>query len=233
MTRPRLSPATAHALTMDSSINFPRSSDAPRGLQSAEVKRMLDVIVAAAALIVLAPLMIVVAVLIKLTDGGPVIYASTRIGRFGVPFSFYKFRSMRVDAAKQRAELMEDSMHGAAGITFKIARDPRVTWIGRLIRKGSIDELPQLWNVLLGDMSLVGPRPPIMEEVEQYEPHHYRRFSVLPGITCLWQVMGRAQIPFEQQVQLDVEYINTRTLGLDLKLMALTIPAVLTARGAY
>ena len=207
-------------------------ANASQGVHSDEVKRLLDTSVAIAALIALSPIMLVVAILIKLTDGGPVLFTQTRIGRFGVPFKFYKFRSMRSDAPKLKATLLNANLHGS-GVTFKIKRDPRITWIGRIIRKISIDELPQLWNVLNGDMSLVGPRPSLPDEVKLYEPQHHLRFSVLPGITCLWQVLGRADLPFEDQVMLDIAYIQNRTFWLDLRLLVLTVPAVLSCRGAY
>jgi lipopolysaccharide/colanic/teichoic acid biosynthesis glycosyltransferase len=197
-----------------------------------DAKSLLDVVVASATLVVLSPLFLLVAVLIKLSSRGPVLFTQQRVGRNGEPFAFYKFRSMRVHAPYQRAALLEQNQHGN-GITFKIKRDPRVTWVGRIIRKLSIDELPQLWNVLKGDMSLVGPRPPIPEEVARYHPEHFARLAVLPGITCFWQVYGRADLPFEDQVRLDIEYIKKRTFWLDVRLLLLTVPAVLSCRGAY
>lgn len=150
----------------------------------------------------------------------------------GRRFRCWKFRSMSIDADQRKEELMEDN-EMAGGTTFKIKRDPRVTRIGRFIRKASIDELPQLWNVFVGDMSLVGPRPPVPQEVAEYDAYEMRRLAVKPGITCIWQVSGRSDIPFREQVRLDIEYISKRCVWLDLMLLLKTIPAVLFARGAY
>jgi lipopolysaccharide/colanic/teichoic acid biosynthesis glycosyltransferase len=198
-----------------------------------DAKRLLDVIVAMTTLIVLSPLFLIVAVIIKLSSRGGVFFTPQRIGKDGVPFTFFKFRSMRVDTHRFRIELLSENVHGNDSITFKLKHDPRTTCIGRVIRKLSIDELPQLWNVLKGDMSLVGPRPPIAEEVARYRPEHHARLSVLPGITCFWQVYGRANLAFEEQFQLDLRYIRTRTFWLDVRLLVLTIPAVLSCKGAY
>jgi lipopolysaccharide/colanic/teichoic acid biosynthesis glycosyltransferase len=195
-------------------------------------KRLLDIIVTSVALIVLSPLMLLTALLIKLTDRGPVLFWQARVGKWGRVFPFPKFRSMVVDAEARQKELMSDNQHGD-GVTFKIRRDPRVTWIGRIIRKTSIDELPQLWCVLKGDMSLVGPRPPLEKEVARYTLADRRRLDATPGITCIWQVSGRSDIPFPQQVELDVEYIEKQSIGEDLRLLIKTIPAVITGRGAY
>jgi lipopolysaccharide/colanic/teichoic acid biosynthesis glycosyltransferase len=201
-------------------------------LDSPALKRCLDVVVAAAALVLLSPLFLVVSLLIKITDGGPVLFVQRRVGRNGTGFFMFKFRSMRVHAHALLRSLAGENIHGS-GITFKVKRDPRVTWVGRIIRKISIDELPQLWNILKGDMSLVGPRPALPEEVARYRPADRERLRVLPGLTCFWQVQGRGDLPFEDQVQLDIEYVRTRTLWLDAKLLLLTVPAVLRCRGAY
>ena len=195
-------------------------------------KRVLDVMVALAGLIALSPILLLVALLIKFTDLGPVLFVQTRIGRGGIPFSCLKFRSMRVNADRLKEQLTAESHH-ADSRSFKIARDPRVTWIGRLIRKSSIDELPQLWNVFRGDMSLVGPRPPCPQEVAIYSQYDWLRLQVKPGLTCTWQVGGRGDIPFDQQVEMDLEYVENRSLGLDMKLLLMTVPAVISARGAY
>jgi lipopolysaccharide/colanic/teichoic acid biosynthesis glycosyltransferase len=195
-------------------------------------KRLLDIVVTSIALIALSPLMLLTALSIKLTDRGPVLFWQTRVGKWGRVFPFPKFRSMVVDAEARQKELMSANQHGS-GVTFKIRRDPRVTWIGRIIRKTSIDELPQLWCVLKGDMSLVGPRPPLEKEVARYTLADRRRLDATPGITCIWQVSGRSDIPFPQQVELDVEYIEKQSLGEDLRLLIKTIPAVITGRGAY
>ena len=180
----------------------------------------------------LSPFFIILAVMIRVESHGPVLFSQTRIGRRGRSFRCWKFRSMYIDAEERKAALMADN-EMAGGTTFKMKRDPRITRIGRFIRKASIDELPQLWNVFIGDMSLVGPRPPVPAEVVLYSARHRQRLSVKPGITCIWQVSGRSDIPFEQQVELDIEYIAKRTLWFDIKLLLATVPAVLLARGAY
>ncbi|MFO0875798.1 MAG: sugar transferase [Gemmataceae bacterium] len=196
------------------------------------LKRMMDVTGASFLLLVLSPLMALTALLIRLTDGGPALFCQTRVGKGGRRFKCFKFRSMIINAQALQNQLAGKSQHSDSR-TFKIRKDPRITWVGRLIRKASIDELPQLWNVLIGDMSLVGPRPPLPAEVTQYSASDLRRLAVKPGLTCTWQVSGRANLPFEVQVQLDVEYIENRSLWLDVKLLVMTIPAVLFARGAY
>ncbi len=183
-------------------------------------------------LLCLAPLFAVVALLIKLTDRGPVLFWQKRVGRWGREFPFPKFRSMVVNAEKLKAQLLARNDH-KDGVTFKMKRDPRVTWVGRLIRRLSVDELPQLWCVLKGDMSLVGPRPPVPNEVARYTLEDRRRLDVTPGLTCIWQVSGRGNIPFPQQVKLDVDYIEQRGLWLDFRLLLRTIPAVLTGKGAF
>lgn len=195
-------------------------------------KRTVDVGVSLSMLLALAPLFVMVALLIKLTDGGAVIYWQTRVGRKSREFPFPKFRSMVADAERLKDKLLRQNGH-ADSVTFKMRHDPRVTRIGRIIRKLSIDELPQLWCVLRGHMSLVGPRPPVPQEVRQYSQSDRRRLYATPGLTCIWQVSGRGDIPFRQQVELDVEYIDTRSIGVDLKLLAKTLPAVLSGRGAY
>lgn len=195
-------------------------------------KRAVDVVVSATMLVLLAPLFLIMAVLIKLTDGGPIFFRQKRVGQHGVPFDFIKFRSMVVNAEDLKGELLKHNKHGSS-ITFKMCRDPRVTWIGRILRKTSLDELPQLWNVLKGEMTLVGPRPAVVAEVQKYSPHERRRLKCTPGLTCIWQVSGRADLDFQQQVALDVRYIRERSIWLDLKLMLLTIPAVLSGKGAY
>lgn len=199
---------------------------------AARAKRLLDIVVSSVMLITLLPVLSVVSLLIKVTDGGPVLYWQTRIGRWGRPFPCPKLRSMVVNADALRDRLRDQNHHGTS-VTFKIRHDPRITWIGRIIRKTSVDELPQLWNVLCGTMSLVGPRPPIPGEVARYHLADRRRLDVTPGLTCIWQVSGRGDIAFPEQVQLDVEYIENRSLLLDAQLLVRTISAVLFARGAY
>ena len=194
-------------------------------------KRVIDVVGAVCALIVLAPLMALVAIAIKLESRGPVLYRSTRIGKDGRPFMFLKFRSM-VDGADQHRHTLSH-LNEMDGPTFKISRDPRVTRIGRLLRVTSVDEIPQFLNVLRGEMSLVGPRPPIPEEVAQYEPWQYRRLDVRPGITCLWQISGRSTLSFKEWMRLDLEYIKHQSFWLDMRILLRTIPAVLSREGAY
>jgi len=195
-------------------------------------KRLIDVAGAALSMVVLAPLFLVIAVLIKLESHGPVLFRQTRIGKWGRSFTMYKFRSMCADAERRKNGLLgQNEMHG--GVIFKMKCDPRITRIGRIIRRGSLDELPQLWNVLKGDMSLVGPRPPVPAEVSRYSLGERRRLDVKPGITCIWQVSGRSQLPFQRQVELDLAYIESQTLLGDFKLLLKTVPAVLLGRGAY
>jgi exopolysaccharide biosynthesis polyprenyl glycosylphosphotransferase len=206
-------------------------ADARRGLYPF-IKRSLDISISGVALMLLSPLLLIAAVLVRLESPGPVLFSQIRIGRRGRSFRCWKIRSMYIDAEVRKAALMAgNEMLG--GTTFKMKRDPRITRIGRFIRKASIDELPQLWNVLAGEMSLVGPRPPVPSEVAQYNAMDRLRLSVKPGITCIWQVSGRSDIPFEEQVRLDVRYIQERSLWLDIRLLLATVPAVLFARGAY
>lgn len=196
-------------------------------------KRALDVLVSGLALLALAPLFAVVALAIKLTDFGPVLFWQTRVGRYGKPLRFPKFRSMVLDAEAVKQRLLAENDHGGLGVTFKMKRDPRITGIGRIIRRLSIDELPQLYLVLKGDLTLVGPRPPVPSEVARYTLRQRRRLDVVPGLTCIWQVSGRSEIPFERQARMDIEYIDRRSLWFDLALLIRTIPAVLFGRGAY
>ncbi len=196
------------------------------------IKRSIDIVGSIVLLIILMPLFITIMVLIYLNSPGPVFYKQTRVGRWGVLFTMWKFRSMYLDADARLKEIMEEN-EMSGGVIFKMKNDPRIIPIGRFIRKASIDELPQLWNVLKGDMSLVGPRPALPSEVNQYSLQDRLRLEVIPGITCIWQVSGRSNIPFPQQVQLDTEYIQSQSLLLDLKLLLKTIPAVLLGRGAY
>ena len=196
------------------------------------LKRFLDVCIALSILFFFLPLWIVIISLIWLTDQGSVLYISKRVGKWGKEFSFYKFRSMHIDADKLKKELLSYNQH-QEGVTFKIKDDPRITWIGKILRRTSLDEVPQLINVLKGDMSLVGPRPPLPEEVEKYSLEERRRLDVAPGITCIWQVSGRSEIPFSGQVRLDLEYIESRSVWGDIKLLIRTIPAVILGKGAY
>ncbi len=195
-------------------------------------KRLMDIAISLTALLLLSPLFLVVALCIKLTDGGPVIYVQKRIGKQGKEFDFPKFRSMVLNADKMKDNLL-DMAERKGDVTFKMKRDPRVTRIGRFIRRFSIDELPQLWCVLKGQMSIVGPRPPVPREVALYTQEDRRRLEVTPGLTGIWQVSGRSDIGFKQQVELDVLYIESHGFLLDIKLLLKTIPAVLSGRGAY
>jgi exopolysaccharide biosynthesis polyprenyl glycosylphosphotransferase len=194
------------------------------------IKRLFDVAASSAALAALAPLMLSVAVVIKLSSRGPVLFKQQRVGRHGRPFHMLKFRSMVVNAEELKAKLM--ALNEQAGPVFKMKRDPRITPIGRFIRKFSIDELPQLINVLRGEMSLVGPRPPVPSEVARYEAWQRRRLSVRPGLTCVWQVSGRNEISFEEWMYLDMQYIDHWSLAQDFELILRTVPVVLTGRGA-
>ena len=196
------------------------------------VKRFADLVLSELALIALSPLFLLLALLIKLTSRGPVFFVQVRIGQYGRPFRFYKFRSMYVDAEKRKKELLAQNQ-SADGVIFKMKNDPRITPVGKFLRRTSMDELPQLLNVLFGDMSLVGPRPPVPSEVQQYTLEDRKRLEVKPGLTCLWQVSGRSDIPFKQQVRLDQEYIRAMGLWNDLVILLRTIPAILTGRGAY
>ena len=195
-------------------------------------KRTLDVLGSGAALLLLSPLFGLIALLIKLEDRGPILFRQVRVGRHGREFRMLKFRSMRVDAEARLKELLAKNQH-QGGVTFKIKNDPRVTRIGKWIRKFSFDELPQFWNVFRGDMSLVGPRPPVPREVALYTLADRRRLAVQPGITCIWQISGRAEIDFPGQVRLDVRYIESRSLWQDIKILCKTVPAVLSGTGAY
>ena len=194
-------------------------------------KRILDIIGAIAGILICLPIWAVAAILIKLDSPGPVLFCQTRVGENGKPFRFYKLRTMYVDADRRKQELAHHNEMD--GPVFKIRDDPRVTRVGRYLRKYSIDETPQLVHVLLGQMSLVGPRPPLIDEVARYEPWQTERLSVRPGLTCIWQVSGRNEIPFERWVLMDIDYIRHRNFWLDLALLVKTIPAVITGRGAY
>lgn len=195
-------------------------------------KRVLDATLSLLALVALSPLLLLVGCLVRLTSRGPMIYAHARVGENGEQFTCYKFRTMVADAEAQKAAMEHLNVHSDSR-TFKIPQDPRVTGIGNFLRRSSIDELPQLLNVLLGNMSLVGPRPAIPEEVALYSPEDCKRLAVKPGLTCIWQVSGRSKLAFPEQVRLDQEYVARRSLWLDLRLIALTIPAVLRSDGAY
>jgi exopolysaccharide biosynthesis polyprenyl glycosylphosphotransferase len=202
----------------------------PSSAEAMIIKRLLDIGASIMALIILSPIFLLTAVAIKLSDGGPVFFGQERSGLFGRTFKMWKFRSMVINAEELKKGLENQNEMG--GPVFKIKKDPRITGFGRFIRKSSIDELPQIWNVLMGDMSLVGPRPPIPSEVEKYERWQMRRLSMRPGITCIWQVSGRNNIDFESWMKLDLQYIDNWTLFLDIKLLLKTVPVVLLRKGA-
>lgn len=196
------------------------------------LKRAIDVIVAAAALLALTPVFALTALAIKFEDRGAIFFQQQRVGLRGRRFGMWKFRSMVVNADQLKDQLVkQNEMQG--GVTFKMKNDPRVTRVGRFIRKYSVDELPQFWNVLCGDMSLVGPRPPVPREVALYSPEDRQRLLAVPGLTCFWQVGGRSSIDFAGQVRLDVAYIQSSNVWLDLKLLLQTVPAVLFGKGAF
>jgi lipopolysaccharide/colanic/teichoic acid biosynthesis glycosyltransferase len=210
------------------------------------LKRALDVVGAVTGLVLASPIMLLTAVAIASTSAGPIIFRQKRVGRDGIPFMFYKFRSMIVDNDERVhrdfvSRLIKDGSSDASDAAptetqkplYKIRRDPRITAVGRFIRKTSIDELPQLWNVLKGDMSLVGPRPPIPYETEHYQAWHARRmYSIKPGLTGLWQVEGRSSVTFNEMVRIDLRYVRSCSLLLDLKILAKTVGVVLTCKGA-
>jgi exopolysaccharide biosynthesis polyprenyl glycosylphosphotransferase len=195
-------------------------------------KRGLDIAVSGILLLLLLPFFLVIALVIRIESPGSPFFAQTRVGRWGKPFKMYKFRSMVTHAEALFTEL-KDQNESQAGVIFKIKKDPRITRVGAFIRKTSIDELPQLWNVFKGDMSLVGPRPAIPREVAEYTLDDRRRLDAVPGITCIWQVSGRSNIDFAGQVRLDTRYVESRSFWLDIVLLLKTIPAVLFGKGAY
>ncbi len=207
------------------------------------VKRAFDALLATAILVVVSPLMLLIALLVKRSSSGPALFVQERLGRDGQPFKFYKFRSMahNSDDAIHRqfaAMFINGDKSGCAESNegeevFKLKKDPRITAIGNLLRRTSLDELPQLFNIIKGEMSLVGPRPPIAYEIENYQPWHMERLKAVPGLTGLWQVSGRSSVSFEEMVRLDVRYINEWTPMLDLKILLKTIPVVLKGTGGY
>jgi len=209
-----------------------RFTTAPPSDAGLVAKRAFDVVAAFLLLVLLSPVLLLTALLVRLTSRGPAVFRQERSGMNGRPFTLYKFRTMAEGAEKDRATL--ESKNEMDGPVFKIRKDPRITPLGKVLRKTSIDELPQLWNVVKGDMSLVGPRPLPTYEVEKFEPWQRRRMTMRPGITCLWQVMGRNRVTsFAEWMKLDLEYVDRWSFTLDLKILLKTVPAVLGARGAY
>ncbi len=196
------------------------------------MKRTLDILASSLLLILFSPVFLLIGILVKIEDGGPVFFAQRRVGQFGREFRMFKVRSMCLNAEARLQEVLAQNQH-AEGVTFKLKHDPRITRVGRWLRKFSLDELPQLYNVLIGDMSLVGPRPPVPSEVSKYSLAHRRRLAIKPGITCIWQISGRAEIDFSGQVQLDVNYIENLSFWMDVKILARTVPAVISGKGAY
>ncbi|MGQ0561397.1 MAG: sugar transferase [Gemmatimonadota bacterium] len=211
---------------------LPASASSPIWLVQQLAKRAFDVLISFTLLTALGPLFLVIAALVKLTSRGPVFYEFRVLGKHARPFVAYKFRTMVENADDLKPALLRhNEMRGPA---FKMRNDPRITPLGRWLRKLSIDELPQLWSVLVGDMSLVGPRPPFADEFVQYKSWQWGRLAVTPGITCIWQVTGRSDIrDFDDWAALDAEYIKTWNLWLDIKILLMTIPAVLRGKGAY
>lgn len=215
-----------------SALNALEAQADRRGISAFSVsKRILDVSIATLALMILSPLLLLAACAIKCTSEGSVFFVQNRVGKDGRIFSMIKFRSMYIDAEERRADLLAQSERD--DMCFKIRKDPRVTLVGRWLRKASMDELPQLFNVLRGEMSLVGPRPALQSEVDGYRPRERARLKGLPGITGLWQIAGRADISFRQQVEMDVAYLRSRSMLMDLGILIFTVPAILTGRGAY
>ena len=196
------------------------------------MKRLMDIVFSALGMMLLSPVFLAIAVAVKASSPGPVFFSQTRVGRYGRNFKFYKFRSMRQDAEAQKVALLAQN-ESADGVIFKMKNDPRITKVGRFLRRTSLDELPQLWNVFIGDMSLVGPRPPVPSEVQEYTLEDRKRLDVIPGITCRWQIQGRSEIPFNEQVRLDKEYILAPSVWKDIVILLKTIPAIIGGKGAY
>jgi exopolysaccharide biosynthesis polyprenyl glycosylphosphotransferase len=202
-------------------------------------KRLFDIVVSSMMLMVLGPVMIIIALLVKRSSSGPVFFVQERLGRDGTPFNFYKFRSMKHNSDdaihRQFAAMFINGDNQADDETgekvFKMKRDPRITAIGAFLRKTSLDELPQLFNILSGEMSLVGPRPPIAYEIENYQPWHMERLKAVPGLTGLWQVSGRSSVSFDEMVRLDIRYINEWSLWRDLVIILKTVPVVIQGTG--
>lgn len=207
-------------------------NESTRGFSFYEViKRVIDVVCSFVGVLVLSPLFIIIAIIIKFTSKGPVFFSQKRVGRDGKEFDMYKFRSMVVNAEELKEKLA--AQNEMSGPMFKMKDDPRVTKVGKFIRKTSIDELPQLWNVLKGDMSLVGPRPSLPKEVAQFEDWMYRRLEVKPGLTCYWQVSGRNNIDFEDWMKLDIKYVDERSTWIDIKLIFKTVGVLFGDKNAH
>ena len=221
-------PATSQAVAQ-TAVRFRTHTEPSR--VDAGLRRLLDLLVSGAALLLLLPFLALIALLIRLDSPGPVLFIQRRVGRYGQEFPVFKFRSMYVDAEQRLEELL--GANERTGPVFKMRRDPRITRAGRILRRCSLDEVPQLLNILRGEMSLVGPRPATPREVALYTPEQRHRLDAVPGLTGLWQVSGRANLNFEQSMALDLEYIRHQSFVLNLVILARTVPAVLTGRGAY
>ena len=216
---------TANGQTITLGLSRPQSKPAQR------VQRALDILVSCLALLLLLPIFTIISLVIKLDSPGSVLFIQRRVGRRGVLFPMYKFRSMVRNAETLRATL--EASNERDGPVFKMRRDPRITRVGRVLRKYSLDELPQLVNVLKGEMSLIGPRPALPAEVARYTPRQRRRLTVRPGLTGLWQVSGRSSLSFERSVEFDLYYIQNQSLALNLHILIKTVPAVVAGEGAY
>jgi lipopolysaccharide/colanic/teichoic acid biosynthesis glycosyltransferase len=219
------SPAHALDRTLNLAARYQRETVAP------VLKSLFDKIVATVALLALSPVLALITLAIVLHDGGPALFTQTRVGRGGQPFTVLKFRTMVPDAELRKAALL--TLNEGDGVLFKLRRDPRITAVGGFLRRTSLDELPQLLNVVLGDMSLVGPRPALPVEVAQYSGNVSRRLAVKPGMTGLWQISGRSDLSHEDAVRLDLRYVDSWTLALDLRILWKTGAAVASGRGAY
>ena len=254
--RPGGAPKPANGEPIPTPVTTSWARVTPRTTASLLCKQALDYALAGLLLLVCAPLFLVIAVLIKLTSPGPVFYVQQRVGRGGKVFPFYKFRTMKHNSDDSvHREFSRDFIrggevqgggakgnghghgngngHGASTKVYKLTRDPRVTAVGQMLRRTSLDELPQLLNILRGEMSLVGPRPPVLYELEHYQEWHKGRLDVKPGLTGLWQVSGRSSVPFDEMVLLDLYYIEHRSTLMDLRIMAKTLPVMFTGNGAY
>ena len=207
-------------------------NESTRGFSFYEIiKRLIDIICSFMGLLAFSPLFIIIAIIIKFTSKGPVFFSQKRVGKYGREFDMYKFRSMVVNAEELKEKLA--AQNEMSGPMFKMKDDPRVTKVGKFIRKTSLDELPQLWNVLKGDMSLVGPRPSLPKEVAQFEDWMHRRLEVKPGLTCYWQVSGRNNIDFEDWMKLDIRYVEERNLWIDIKLILKTVSVLFGDKNAH
>ena len=207
-------------------------NESTRGFSFYEaIKRLIDIICSFVGILVLSPLFIIIAIIVKFTSKGPIFFSQKRVGRNGKEFDMYKFRSMVVNAEELKEKLA--AQNEMSGPMFKMKDDPRVTKVGKFIRKTSIDELPQLWNILKGDMSLVGPRPSLPKEVAQFEDWMYKRLEVKPGLTCYWQVSGRNNIDFEDWMKLDIRYVEEKNLWIDIKLICKTVFVLFGDKNAH